>query len=469
VEAGATFDFSGNFDGVALANDITLNGTGVGATPAGYRANTPTPDGFTYRGTVPPLGAIDIHHNGTLSGTITLNTDSRITHSWNLATLSGPIVAAGAGKNLELKTAVASQADLVVSGSMSLGTGALTVNAAGINSGVRLTASNNFSGGIHVMGGKLQVRNANALSSGALTMAGGLLDVYTTADVTVSSLSGVSDAAIGSTSTTAGTSTLTVTQSVATTFSGGINDNGARVLALTKEGTGSLTLAGVNTYSGATAVNGGQLMGVTGGSSPNTVITVADGATNGVQLASADGQWVCAGLTYAGGGSESLAADFGFNTPSTTTAPLLVNGAAAFDGTVTVLVSGQWVGTGSYPLLTATSGFTGTPPTSVVLPPAMTGNLEVIGNTLYLNVLTNTNTPPAEPTILPVYEDGLGNIVIRTLTEAGRNYLLQSTTNLAPPVSWVTNSATLGTGGTITNTVPVSSTPPNQFFRYQVQ
>ena len=156
VAAGATFDVSGNFDGASLANSITLNGTGVGAIPAGYIANTATPDGFTYRGTVGPLGAIDIHHNATLSGTITLNTDSRITHSWNLATLSGPIVAAGAGKNLELRTAVAGQADLVIGGSMSLGTGALTVNAAGIPSGVRLAVSNNFSAGTIVNRGKLQ-------------------------------------------------------------------------------------------------------------------------------------------------------------------------------------------------------------------------------------------------------------------------------------------------------------------------
>jgi len=443
----------------------------VGAIPAGYIPNTGTPDGFTYRGTVGPLGAIDIHHNATLSGTITLNTDSRITHSWNLATISGPIVAAGAGKNLELKTAVAGQADLVVSGSMSLGTGAVTIVAAGIPSGVRLTAANNFSGGTYVNSGKLQVRNANALSGGALaiTGAGGRLDVYNTAAVNVSSLSGVSGTTIGSSGTTAGTSILTVTQSVATTFAGDIADNGARVLALTKEGTGSLTLAGVNAYSGATAVNGGQLMGVTGGSCSNTLITVADGATNGVQLASADGQWVCAGLTYASGGSQSLAADFGFITPSTTTEPLLVNGFVAFDGTVTVLISGSFVGTGTYPLLTATGGFSGTPPTSVVLPPAMTGNLSVIGNTLYLNVLTNTNTPPTQPTILPVYQDGLGNIVLRTVTEANHNYLLLSTTNLTPPIVWVTESATLGTGGTITSTVPISATPPDKFFRYQAQ
>jgi hypothetical protein len=145
-----------------------------------------------------------------------------------------------------------------------------------------------------------------------------------------------------------------------------------------------------------------------------------------------------------------------------------VNGTVAFRGTVTArITNGIWSGIGSYPLLTASGGFSGTPPTSVVLPPSITGSLQVIGNTLYLNA---TNAVAPAPTILPVYKDGSGNLVISTVTAAGYNYLLLSTTNLASsPVVWVTNSTTPGTGGPITNTVPVSFTPPNQFFRYLVQ
>ena len=315
------------------------------------------------------------------------------------------------------------------------------------------------------------MRNVNALSGGALTLNGGMLDMFTTTEVTVSSLSGATNSAIGSTSTTAGTSTLTVDQSEATTFSGVITNNGAaRVLALTKTGTGSLTLAGTNTYTGATTVSGGQLMGVTGGSCSGSVIQIVDGATNGVKLAAADGQWVCAGLTYDVGGNQSVLFDFDTFAPSTTTAPLSVNGTVAFDGTVTALIAnGVWSGTNNYPLLTASGGFSGNPPTSVVLPPSVGGFLQVTGNTLFLNVTNAPAAPAPQPTILPVYGDGLGNIVIRTDTTAGYNYLLLSTTNLTPPVVWVTNSTTAGTGGTITNPVPVSFTPPNQFFRYLVQ
>ena len=88
---------------------------------------------------------------------------------------------------------------------------------------------------------------------------------------------------------------------------------------------------------------------------------------------------------------------------------------------------------------------------------------------LPIELLVVANLIAPTPTILPVYSDGLGNIVIRTETTPGFNYLLLSTTNLVPPVSWMTNNTTAGTGGIITNPVPVTLTPLNQFFRYRVQ
>jgi len=84
-------------------------------------------------------------------------------------------------------------------------------------------------------------------------------------------------------------------------------------------------------------------------------------------------------------------------------------------------------------------------------------------------VCVATSGSAMPPTILPIYRDGSGNIVIRTDTTLGYKYLLLYTTNLTPPVVWMTNSTTAGTGGTITNTVPLASTPPNRFFRYLVQ
>lgn len=64
-----------------------------------------------------------------------------------------------------------------------------------------------------------------------------------------------------------------------TTFSGAIA-NGSGTLALTKVGAGSLSLTGVNTYTGPTAVSNGALI-VNGSLYSNSAVTVVSGATLG--------------------------------------------------------------------------------------------------------------------------------------------------------------------------------------------
>ncbi|HSJ02333.1 MAG TPA: autotransporter-associated beta strand repeat-containing protein, partial [Verrucomicrobium sp.] len=59
--------------------------------------------------------------------------------------------------------------------------------------------------------------------------------------------------------------TLTVNQASDTSFGGTLRDNGANTLRLVKTGTGALNLAGNNTHTGGTAINGGVLtVGSTG-------------------------------------------------------------------------------------------------------------------------------------------------------------------------------------------------------------
>jgi hypothetical protein len=86
-----------------------------------------------------------------------------------------------------------------------------------------------------------------------------------------------------------------------------------------------------------------------------------------------------------------------------------------------------------------------------------------------LTLTTGIIAPPA-PTILPPGIDSLGkNLVVNVATVSGFNYYLLTTTNLAPPVVWATNSITAGTGGTITNLVPISVSKSGLFLRYFVQ
>ena len=376
VAAGATFGAQANFDGTTLSNNIYLNGTG--GTPSGYINSNITPPtspaGDIYNASPTPWGALDIYANMTLGGTITLNTDSKITHAYNSATITGPIVATGAGKNLQLVTQVSGQANLVVSGSINLGNGVLTVAGTGTQ-GVTLNAANTYSGGTILNTGVLQLGNTGALGGGGLTVNGGYLDLNTN-NISIPSLSGT-NGAITDVKALAGTTTLAVNQSVATIYSGVISNGATRTLALTLSGTGVLALAGTNTYSGATAVNLGELIGVTGGSCSNSAITVASGATNGVQVLSIGGQWAGGNLTYSSG-TTYLDVNFSNTAPSTATAPLLVNGNLILTGTTlnVIVRSTAGIGLGTYPLVKYTGTLSGTPPsTAFALPAGLTATI----------------------------------------------------------------------------------------------
>jgi autotransporter-associated beta strand protein len=158
---------------------------------------------------------------------------------------------------------------------------------------------------------------------------------------------------------------------------------------------GTLLLSGTNTGNGAIAVNGGTLIGLSGGACSNSVVTVAGGAANSVQVTNTSKPWTCGGLTYSGG---ALDFDFGHNlasalVPSTTLAPLQVNGNVDFTaGTPSVTIEALALPTspGTYPLITWTGSLSGTAPSTIAnLPPQTAANLTVAGNTLFLNVTAN--------------------------------------------------------------------------------
>jgi fibronectin type 3 domain-containing protein len=123
--------------------------------------------------------------------------------------------------------------------------------------------------------------------------------------------------------------------------------------------------------------------------------------------------------------------------------------------------------TGDFSIAFNTTGFAnGTYPVTYVSATDMVG---LIGATNSSTTLT-LGPPPARPTILPPYVDATHtNLAVRVATQSGWEYYLLSTSSLQPPVIWSTNSITLGTGGTITNLVPISSNPPELFLRYVIR
>ena len=346
VAAGASFFANGNFDAYVITNAINLSGGGNGA-----------------------YGALNGYYNMNMKGPITLLTDTKITHDWNYFSIQGPIVASGSGKNLEMYVSTAAQYPIYIYGSMTLGTGALTLNSVpggGIGGGEScafdLKAANSYSGGtVLTNSATLRLGNAGALGSGGVTLYQSSWINLNALSVSILSLSGtggsITDQGIAS-----GTSTLTVNQAAATLFSGVISNGTNRVVALVKSGVGTLTLSGTNTYTGATAVNAGRLTGVTGGACANSALTVANGATNGVQAKAYGGQWACAGLTH-NAGSTTLDFDFGGVPPSGSVAPLRVNGDLAFNGSVGFVIrSGVWLNAGTYPLVSYSGTLSGSVP-----------------------------------------------------------------------------------------------------------
>jgi fibronectin-binding autotransporter adhesin len=99
----------------------------------------------------------------------------------------------------------------------------------------------------------------------SITASGAALDVNGT-NQTIASLSGVDGSAV-----TLGSGKLTVAGSANTTFAGVISSSGTPTTSFVKQGSGRLVLSGVNTYTGATRVEGGDLV-VTGSVSGGATI-----------------------------------------------------------------------------------------------------------------------------------------------------------------------------------------------------
>ncbi|WP_161599711.1 autotransporter-associated beta strand repeat-containing protein [Pseudomonas arsenicoxydans] len=126
-----------------------------------------------------------------------------------------------------------------------------------------LTANNTYTGGTAINGGVLQISSDNNLGTpaAALSLDGGTL--RTTADMTMAR-----DTTLGSAGGTFETQASILTQ----------NSSIAGVGALTKAGTGTLTLTSANTYSGGTTISAGTLQLGDGGTSGSIVGDVTDNA-----------------------------------------------------------------------------------------------------------------------------------------------------------------------------------------------
>lgn len=222
--------------------------------------------------------------------------------------------------------------------------------------------------------------NSRQIELGGTTQGGNIRNNNATSGNTITINTGLRISATGNKTLTLGGSNIGDN-----TFAGSITNGASAVISITKADAGKWILSGTNTYSGATSVTAGKLVSVVGGSCSNSAVTVS-GGTLGVSVTDTTMNWACKSLTHTAASTLEFA--FGGNTPSTTMAPLQVNGNVLFVVAPTVSCTGSSLPAGTYPLMTWTDAFFGVVPSSPTLPSGFTGLL-VLDNatkTLWLSV-----------------------------------------------------------------------------------
>jgi outer membrane autotransporter protein len=129
-----------------------------------------------------------------------------------------------------------------------------------------LSGANTHSGGTTLNAGTLNINNATALGTGTFDINGGTIDNSTAGAITLTTnnvqtwdgdftFTGTQDLNLGTGAVTLGANRQVTTSAKTLTVGGAIGG----AFGLTKAGAGTLTLDGVNTYTGPTVVNAGTL------------------------------------------------------------------------------------------------------------------------------------------------------------------------------------------------------------------
>ncbi|RZJ25812.1 MAG: autotransporter domain-containing protein [Haliea sp.] len=284
VATGATFDLNGSTETVG-------NLSGDGAVTLGAGALTLNQStASTFSGVMSGSGSLTKAGAGTLT----------LTGANNYS--GGTTVNAGvlAGTTSSLQGAIVNNAavnfDQATSGSYAgaiSGTGTLTKDGTGT---VTLSGVNSYGGGTTVNAGTLRAGAAGAFMTGtSYTVNNGTLDLNGF-NLSASAFQGSGG------SVNLGTATLTLTQAGNSSYAGAITGTGA----LVKTGAGTLTLSGVNSYGGGTTVNAGVLAGTTSslqGAIVNNAAVHFDQTGSGSYAGAMSGTGT---LTKAGSGSVAL-------------------------------------------------------------------------------------------------------------------------------------------------------------------
>jgi autotransporter-associated beta strand protein len=275
-------------------------------------------------------------------------------------------------------------------------------------------------------------------------------------------------------------------------LNGALNDNGANIPALTKQGTGKWTLNNANVYSGVTVVQNGTLAlgaSATIASTPSIqllnnaaldVSAISGGFTLGASQTLAGignvlGSFNATGtvspgplgtLTFSSNLTLSGTTLMELNRTNVQNADLISASTLAFGGTLTVTNLGDALLAGdSFQLFSGTISGTFA---ATNLPALSSTNLYWDTSQLNSGVIkVAANTAPT-PTITSPGISGTDFTLQVTASQSGFNYVLQATPTLAP-AAWTGVQTNAGTGGTLNFSFPITPANPQQFFRISVQ
>jgi filamentous hemagglutinin family protein len=303
-------------------------------------------------------GTLTLSGNNTYTGATTINAGTLTLGAANrIANASAVTVNVGATFNLNNFAETVgslSGAGIVTLGSATLTTGGNNTSTtfSGVMSGTgglskagtgtfTLSGANTYTGATTINAGTLRLSGGSAIANtSAVTLAnvaGATLDLNGTNE-TIGSLAG--GGAIGG-NVTLGTGSLTTGVATNTTYSGIISGTGG----LTKQGTGTFTLSGVNTYSGATTINAGTLrLGAANRIPDSSAVVVNAGTFSLNNFSDTVGSIAGAGAVNLGTGTLSAG---GNNTSTIYSGVMSGTGGLTKLGTGTLTLSGNNTYTGA--------------------------------------------------------------------------------------------------------------------------
>jgi autotransporter-associated beta strand protein len=328
---------------------------------------------------------------GTSNGTI-LTSAATITNNTNYSSGLG----ATNGNDLTANGVISGSADLMFAAGSSGGAGTITLNVANTYTGATIFNAANS--------GVIRLGIANALPTGTnVTMAnsssnGGIFDLNGFNQTIASLTSGAGGGSIRNNGATDATLTISGSTSPAA-FALEITDGSTNKTFLTKAGTGTLTLSGTNTYTGATTINEGTL----------SISSIANGGANsgiGASTNAAANLVLGGGTLQYTGGTASTDRNFTLTAATTSTinntnqltitgASTATTGALTKAGAGTLILSGTNLHTGLTTISAGTLQFNRTGGTTIPITNNATisgGTLKISTNQTFNDVTLNSGT-----------------------------------------------------------------------------